>query len=223
LGFEALVRWQHPEQGLIAPADFIPLAEDAGVIEAIDLWVLEKACTQLRIWQDRFPTAKDITMNVNLSGKQFSKPDLVSKIEQILQKTNVANSSLKIEVTESVLIEKTSLATQILSELQALNIKVCIDDFGTGYSSLSYLHRFPIHTLKIDRSFISRLDSNSGDGEIVKAIIILGINLGLNVIAEGVETEAQLSFLETHNCHAGQGYYLFEPLQADAIATLLER
>ncbi|PZO38316.1 MAG: two-component system response regulator [Pseudanabaena frigida] len=223
LGFEALVRWQHPEQGLITPADFITLAEDAGVIEAIDLWVLEKACTQLRTWQDRFPTAKDITMNVNLSGKQFSKPDLVSKIEQILQKTNVANSSLKIEVTESVLIEKTSLATQILSELQALNIKVCIDDFGTGYSSLSYLHRFPIHTLKIDRSFISRLDSNSGDGEIVKAIIILGINLGLNVIAEGVETEAQLSFLETHNCHAGQGYYLFKPLQADAIATLLER
>jgi len=222
LGFEALVRWQHPEQGLISPAEFIPLAEDAGLVGAIDFWVLEKACIQLRIWQDRFPSAADLTMNVNLSGKQFTKPDLVSQIEQILKRTNVSNSSLKIEVTESILIEKTSLATQILSELNELNIQICIDDFGTGYSSLSYLHRFPIHTLKIDQSFIARLNNNPEDGEIVKAIIILGINLGLNVIAEGVETAEQLNFLEANNCHAGQGYYLFKPMEANAVTKLLK-
>jgi diguanylate cyclase (GGDEF)-like protein len=221
LGFEALVRWQHPEQGLISPAEFIPLAEDAGLVGAIDFWVLEKACTQLRIWQDRFPFAADLTMNVNLSGKQFTKPDLVSQIEQILKRTNISNSSLKIEVTESILIEKTSLATQILSELKERKIKICIDDFGTGYSSLSYLHRFPIHTLKIDQSFISRVGHNSKDEEIVKAIIVLGINLGFNVVAEGIETDAQLRFLETNNCHAGQGYYLFKPLEADKITELL--
>ncbi len=206
---------------MISPAEFVPLAEDAGLIGGIDFWILEKACTQLRIWQDQFPSAANLTMNVNLSGKQFTKPDLVSQIEQILKRTNVSNSSLKIEVTESILIEKTSLATQILNELKERNIKVCIDDFGTGYSSLSYLHRFPIHTLKIDQSFISRLGHNPEDGEIVKAIIVLGINLGLNVVAEGIETDAQLRFLETNDCHAGQGYYLFKPLEADKITALL--
>ena len=222
LGFEALVRWQHPEQGLIAPAEFIPLAEDAGLIGAIDFWVLEEACAQLRTWQDQFPIAKDLTMNVNLSGKQFTKLDLISQIEKILERTNLSNTNLKIEVTESILIEKTSLANQILNELQERNIQVCIDDFGTGYSSLSYLHRFPIHTLKIDRSFVSQLDNDNEDGEIVKAIIVLGINLGLNVIAEGIETSEQFSFLEANNCHAGQGYHLYQPLEAHAIATLLK-
>ncbi|GBO55779.1 diguanylate cyclase/phosphodiesterasewith PAS/PAC sensor [Pseudanabaena sp. lw0831] len=221
LGFEALVRWQHPEQGLVSPAEFIPIAEDIGLIGAIDFWVLQEACSQLRAWQDQFPMAKALTMNVNLSGRQFAKPDLTSQIEKVLSRTNLNHASLKIEVTESILIEKTSLSTKILSELQEQNIQICIDDFGTGYSSLSYLHRFPIHTLKIDQSFVSRIDSNSKDGEIVKAIIILGINLGLNVVAEGVETAEQLCFLEANNCHAGQGYYLFKPLEADTITKLL--
>ena len=222
LGFEALVRWQHPEQGLIAPAEFIPLAEDAGLIGAIDFWILEEACTQLRTWQDQFPIAEYLTMNVNLSGKQFTKLDLISQIEKILERTNLSSTNLKIEITESILIEKTSLANQILNELKERNIQVCIDDFGTGYSSLSYLRRFPIHTIKIDRSFVSRLDNDNEDGEIVKAIIVLGINLGLNVIAEGIETSEQFSFLEAHNCHAGQGYHLYKPLEAKAIAILLE-
>jgi diguanylate cyclase (GGDEF)-like protein len=222
LGFEALARWQHPEQGLIYPAEFIPLAEDAGLIVDIDFWVLEKACFQLRAWQEQFPIAANLTMNVNLSAKQFSKSDLSSQIENIIQKTKINNHNLKIEVTESILIEKTSLAAQILGELSENNIQTCIDDFGTGYSSLSYLHRFPIHTLKIDRSFINQLDHHSGDGEIVKAIIVLGINLGLNVIAEGVETAEQLDYLKSCNCDAGQGYHLFAPLEAEAIAPLLE-
>ena len=222
LGFEALVRWQHPDQGLVSPAEFIPLAEETGLIGGIDFWVLEKACSQLRIWQDQFAVAETLTMSVNLSGRQFTKPDLISQIEQVLKKTNLSNTNLKIEVTESILIEKTSLATQILSELKERNIQICIDDFGTGYSSLSYLHRFPIHTLKIDQSFIARLNNNSEDGEIVKAIIVLGINLSLNVIAEGIETAEQLNFLEANNCHAGQGYYLFKPMEANAVTNLLK-
>lgn len=222
LGFEALVRWQHPDQGLLAPAEFIPLAEDAGLISGIDFWVLQEACSQLRTWQDLYPKIKDLTISVNLSGKHFTKPDLVDKIAQILEKTNLHGANLKIEITESILIEKTSLARQILDELNNRNMQVCIDDFGTGYSSLSYLHRFPINTLKIDRSFITRLDHESEHNEIVKAIIALGINLGLNVVAEGVETAGQLDFLETNNCHSAQGYYLFKPLGADEIAKLLE-
>ncbi|WP_103670043.1 EAL domain-containing protein [Pseudanabaena sp. BC1403] len=221
LGFEALVRWQHPEQGLLYPKDFIAIAEDAGLIVAIDFWVLQEACTRLRAWQEQFPIAMNLTMNVNLSAKQFTKPNLTSEIENILKQANLNNHNLKIEITESILIEKTSLAAQILGELSERNIQTCIDDFGTGYSSLSYLHRFPIHTLKIDQSFINRLDHNLEDGEIVKAIIVLGINLGLNVVAEGVETAEQLERLKNYNCQAGQGYYLFKPLEAEAIATLL--
>ena len=222
LGFEALVRWQHPEQGLLYPKDFIAIAEDAGLIVAIDFWVLQEACTRLRAWQEQFPIAMNLTMNVNLSAKQFTKPNLTSEIENILKQANLNNHNLKIEITESILIEKTSLAAQILGELSERNIQTCIDDFGTGYSSLSYLHRFPIHTLKIDQSFINRLDHNLEDGEIVKAIIVLGINLGLNVVAEGVETAEQLERLKNYNCQAGQGYYLFKPLEAEAIATLLK-
>ena len=216
IGFEALVRWQHPEQGLIFPEEFIFLAEEAGLITAIDFWVLQEACQQLQSWQKQFSIASNLTMSVNLSAKQFTKPDLTGQIESIIRKANLSNTNLKIEITESILIERTSLATQILSELKERNIHTCIDDFGTGYSSLSYLHRFPIHTLKIDRSFVSRIDHNSEYSEIVKAIIILGINLGLYVIAEGVETAEQLRFLETHSCHAGQGYHFFMPLDATA-------
>jgi len=224
LGFESLVRWQHPEKGLIYPGDFVPFAEDIGMIMAIDLWVMQEACSQLKTWQEQYPNAQALVMNVNLSARQFTQPNLTSQIEDILKRTNLAHANLKIEITERSLIEKTLIATQILDELNELQIQTCIDDFGTGYSSLSYLHRFPIHTVKIDRSFITRLSDTAedSDGEIVKAIITLGINLGLNVIAEGVETEQQLQFLKINNCHAGQGYYLFKPQSAEAIAGLLE-
>jgi diguanylate cyclase (GGDEF)-like protein len=222
LGFEALIRWQHPDQGLILPWEFISLAEDTGLIVPIDCWVLQEACSQLSAWQAMFPIASTLTVSVNLSAKQFAKADLTSQILRILENSHLKPSNLKIEVTESLFIEKTSLAKQILDELNELNIYTCIDDFGTGYSSLSYLHRFPIHTLKIDQSFINRLSSNnSEDQEIVKAIITLGINLGLNVVAEGVETAEQVKFLKENNCHAVQGYYFFQPLESQAIATLL--
>ncbi len=222
LGFESLIRWQHPEQGLLNPASFVPLAEDIGLIVMIDFWVLNEACRQMQCWQKLYPAAAQLTIHVNLSARQFNQYGLTEQINQILAQTNLSNANLKIEITESILIEKTSIANQILSELSAQNIQICIDDFGTGYSSLSYLHQFPIHTLKIDRSFISQLKKDTGDGEIVKAIIILGINLGLNVIAEGIETEEQLNFLKSHSCHAGQGHHLFLPLSADEVAKLLQ-
>jgi diguanylate cyclase (GGDEF)-like protein len=221
IGFEALIRWQHPDRGLVMPAEFIPLAEDTGLIVAIDCWVLQEACSQLSIWQAMFPSISKLTVNVNLSAKQFEKVDLASQIEKILKSNHLQPTNLKIEVTESLLIEKTSLASQILGELNSLHIYICIDDFGTGYSSLSYLHRFPIHTLKIDRSFIIRINADHHeDGEIVKAIITLAINLGLTVVAEGVENLEQLEFLRLNNCHAVQGYYFYKPLEAEAIGKL---
>ncbi|OIP68671.1 MAG: two-component system response regulator [Oscillatoriales cyanobacterium CG2_30_44_21] len=223
LGFEALIRWQHPEKGLIYPVDFVPFAEDVGMIVAIDQWVMQESCAQLKAWQDQYSLAQVLVMNVNLSARQFNQPNLTSQIKDILEKANLNSTNLKIEITERTLIEKTSIATQILGELSDLQIQTCIDDFGTGYSSLSYLHRFPIHTVKIDRSFVTRLNDadESSDREIIKAIIALGLNLGLNVIAEGVETEQQLEFLKVNNCHAGQGYYLGEPQTTEAIASLL--
>lgn len=222
LGFESLIRWQHPEQGLLHPSSFVPLAEDIGLIVTIDFWVLKEACRQMQYWQNVYRAAATLTIHVNLSARQFNQYGLTERINQILAETNLSNANLKIEITESILIEKTSIANQILSELNAQNIQICIDDFGTGYSSLSYLHQFPIHTLKIDRSFISQLKKDAGDGEIVKAIIILGINLGLNVIAEGIETEEQLNFLKSNSCHAGQGHHLFAPLSADEVTKLLQ-
>jgi diguanylate cyclase (GGDEF)-like protein len=221
LGFEALVRWQHPEIGLILPGEFIPIAEDTGLINLIDFWVLREACSQLRRWQIQFPHCSALFVSVNFSGRQFSQSGLMDQIDQILAETALDPRFLRIELTESVLIEKTLIATEILNQLRARNIKVLLDDFGTGYSSLSYLHRFPINTLKIDRSFIAQLGINLGNSEIVKAIINLGLNLGLDVVAEGVETMNQLQFLKEHGCHAGQGHYFSEPVETNAASALI--
>ncbi|NEQ34546.1 MAG: EAL domain-containing protein, partial [Leptolyngbya sp. SIO4C5] len=204
-GFEALVRWQHPEQGFIAPTEFIAIAEDTGLIALIDLWVLQQACSQLYHWRAKFPALSHLTMNVNLSGKQFSRPDLIAQIDQVLTETRLDSSYLKLEITESVLIENANSALNIFEQLKTKGTQICLDDFGTGYSSLSYLRRFPIHTLKIDRSFVARLNTDLEDSEIVKAITNLGLILGLRVVAEGVETLEQLSFLKTTGCHEAQG------------------
>ncbi|MBP0004696.1 MAG: PAS domain S-box protein [Cyanobacteria bacterium SBC] len=223
-GFEALIRWQHPEQGLVSPGDFIPIAEDTGSIVPIDFWVLREACHQLQSWQEAFPDLKDLFVGVNLSGRHFSRKNLIERIDRTLQETNLAPNCLKIEVTESILIQNAELAAETLSQLRSRNIRVCLDDFGTGYSSLSYLHRFPIHTIKIDRSFvstISRENSDSGNFEIVKAILNLALNLNLETVAEGVETEEQLDFLNQNNCHCGQGYYFARPLDSEAATTFL--
>ncbi|MGB8699827.1 MAG: EAL domain-containing protein [Thermosynechococcaceae cyanobacterium] len=211
-GFEALVRWHHPTRGLIYPNEFIPLAEDTGLIIPIDFWVLREACSQLRQWQDRFPSKTSLYMSVNFSAHQFSQPELMTKIDKILTETNLDSQFLRIEITENILIEKTVIANEILNQFRHRNIKICLDDFGIGYSSLNYLHRFPINTLKIDQSFISQLTVNIGDQEIVKAIVNLGLNLGLDIVAEGIKLPEQLELLAEYDCHSGQGYYFSRPL-----------
>ncbi len=220
-GFEALVRWQHPEQGLVSPNEFIPIAEDTGLIIPIGLWVLRQACQQLKVWQTQFPRLQPITMSVNLSGKQFSQPDLIDDIDQIMRETGVEGKQLKLEITESVLIENSDSATEILQKLRDRQIRICIDDFGTGYSSLSYLHRFPITTLKVDRSFVTPLGTHQENNEIVKAIVNLGLNLGLSVVAEGIETPEQLQHLQQLGCHYGQGYWFSRPVDSRTAAGLL--
>ncbi len=217
-GFEALVRWRHPERGLVSPMDFIPVAENTGVITSIDLWTLNQACRQLRQWHLQFPAMQFLTVNVNLSGRQFVRPDLIQQIDQALQASQLNGHSLKVEMTESVLIHNAQMAIDLLHQLRQRQIQVCMDDFGTGYSSLSYLHRFPIDVLKIDKSFVSNLhrsDQSQGDYEIVKAIISLTASLNLAVVAEGIETAEQAAYLREHQCWGGQGYYFSKPLTID--------
>ncbi len=220
-GFEALVRWQHPERGYIQPDKFISLAEETDLILPIGKWVLTEACRQLRVWQQQFPEHASLSMSVNLSCKQFRQPDLVEQVNRILQETGLDARSLKLEITESVVMENIDTAINMMKELRALGVQLSMDDFGTGYSSLSYLHRFPISTLKIDRSFVSRMDGNNENREIVRTIVMLARNLGMEVVAEGVEGENQLSQLIALECQYGQGYFFSKPAQADTAAELL--
>lgn len=223
VGFEALLRWQHPEQGMIPPTKFIPLAEETGLINSIGKWVLEKACQQLQIWQQQFPSDPPLTMNVNLSTQQLSQPNLVAQVQQVLEETGVNPCTLKLEITETAVMENPETAIVVLEQLKSLGIKLCIDDFGTGYSSLAYLHNFPIDTLKIDRSFISRIDSEVEQLEIVQAIIRLAWNLGIDVVTEGVESLRQAAQLRALRCEYGQGYLFSKPLDAAAVEQLIKQ
>jgi diguanylate cyclase (GGDEF)-like protein/PAS domain S-box-containing protein len=220
-GFEALLRWQHPEHGIISPLTFIPLAEETGLIIPIGQWVLREACRQARAWQDQFPSDPPLSISVNLSGKQFLQVDLIERIEEILIETGLQASSLEIEITESAIIENIDSATLKLRQLKTLGVRLSLDDFGTGYSSLSYLHRFPIDTIKIDRSFVSRMNSPK-NSEIVQTIVTLAGNLGLKVIAEGVETREQIIHLTGLNCDLVQGYLLSKPIDGEAMRDLIE-
>jgi len=215
-GFEALVRWHHPERGLIAPMDFIPIAEETGMIVQIGEQVLREACRQMRSWYVSFPTQPKNFMCVNLSVKQFSQPDLTARVAEILNETGLAASSLKLEITESAVMENVETATEMLEQLRKLGVQLAMDDFGTGYSSLSNLHRFPINTLKIDRSFITRMADNNENAEIVRTISGLAQNLGMDVVAEGVETPEQLELLKSLGCQFGQGYFFSKPLDSQA-------
>lgn len=217
-GFEALARWQHPEQGLVSPSDFIPIAEATGLIVQVDQWVMREACHQLRIWQQRFqPLPTPLTMGINISGKHFEQADLVTYVDRVLQETGLDGRSIKLEVTESILIENSTAAQETLKQLKQRGIQIYIDDFGTGYSSLSYLHKFSIDVLKIDRSFISRPIQELEASEVVRAIINLGLNLGLEVVAEGVETAEQVEFLKSQNCSYAQGNWFSEAVDAHTI------
>jgi diguanylate cyclase (GGDEF)-like protein/PAS domain S-box-containing protein len=220
-GFEALIRWQHPERGFVSPDEFITIAEETGLITPIGQWVLEEACRQIRLWQDEFPQFPPLQVSVNLSSKQFINSNLTEQIRRILRETNVQPQSLKLEITESMVMENFETAVEMLEQLRTLGLEFSIDDFGTGYSSLSYLHRFPISTLKIDRSFVSRMIENNENAEIVRTIIMLARSLKMNVVAEGVETRDQLAQLALLECEYGQGYYFSRPLDAKGAARLL--
>jgi diguanylate cyclase (GGDEF)-like protein/PAS domain S-box-containing protein len=216
-GFEALVRWRHPERGLISPLDFIPLAEETGQIIPIGQWVLRQACKQMHKWQRQYGMEHPLFISVNLSGKQFAQKDLIEQVQKTITETRLNPRGLKLEITESVVMENIEMATQMLQQLRDLGVQLSIDDFGTGYSSLSYLHRFPIDTLKVDKSFVMEMVDNNENIEIVRTIIMLAQNLGMDVIAEGIETKEQLALLRKLKCEKGQGYYFSKPLEtADA-------
>lgn len=219
--FEALVRWSHPRRGLISPAEFIPIAEETGLIVPIGTWALREACYQMRRWQDRLPAALSLTVSVNLSTKQVMQPDFPGQVRRILEETRLPANALRLEITESVIMERANDAADTLRALHDMGIGLCFDDFGTGYSSLSVLHRFPMDALKIDRSFVSRMGEADENVEIVRAILMLARNLGREVVAEGVETEEQLAQLAALECDAVQGYYLSRPVDHDAAETLI--
>ena len=222
-GFEALARWQHPQRGFISPLDFISIAEETGLIIELGRLVLRESCRQMRAWQLENPNQKALTISVNLSGKQFTQHNLIEQIRQILQETGLDPHSLKLEITESVVMENAETAKSMLMQLRALGVKLSIDDFGTGYSSLSYLHRFPVNTLKIDRSFISSMSAGDENLEIVRTIMTLANNLGMDVVAEGVETEKQLAQLKEMRCEYGQGYLFSKPLTVEAASEFLQK
>ncbi len=219
-GFEALVRWQHPQRGWVSPAEFIPVAEETGLIIPLGWWVLRQACRQIHIWQQQVPVHSPLIVSVNISGKQLTQSHLVTQIKQILRETGLDASSLKLEITESVLVDNIEAAVPILKQLKALGIGLSIDDFGTGYSSLSYLHQMPIDTLKIDRSFVHDVDCDPEKIEIIRTVVGLSWNLGMNVVAEGVETKKQMYQLQALNCDYGQGYFFSRPVNAKAAKAL---
>jgi EAL domain-containing protein (putative c-di-GMP-specific phosphodiesterase class I) len=217
-GFEALVRWQHPERGLICPEEFISVAEETGHIVALDRWVLREACRQTKLWQERFP---GLTVSVNLSPRQFLHADLVVELEGVLKETGLDAGCLKLEITENVLMSDGETVRGTLSGIKALGVELYLDDFGTGYSSLSYLHRFPVDVLKIDRSFVGRIGADGENSEIARAIITLAHGMGLGVIAEGIETREQLAELLSLSCRYGQGSLFSKPVAAEEVERMM--
>ncbi len=222
-GFEALVRWQHPERGVVSPAEFIPAAEDTGLIVEIGRYVLGEACRTVAGWQKEAAAGAGLILAVNISARQFSDPELVENVRRALSESGLPAHLLKLEITETTIMEDPELTADKLGRIKALGAQISIDDFGTGYSSMSYLQRFPLDHLKIDLSFIRSLDQAPENREIVKAIIGLAHNLGLKVVAEGVEREVQRDLLASLDCEYGQGYHFSQPVSADEAAAMLRR
>jgi predicted signal transduction protein with EAL and GGDEF domain len=222
VGFETLSRWQRPE-GLVMPEDFIAVADETGIILPINRQLLYEACRQLRFWQALFPSDPPLTINVNITPKEFAQPDLASQIGKTLQETGLDPCCLNLEITETIAMADAERSAVVMSELKALGVRLDIDDFGTGYSSLSRLQRFPVDTLKIDRSFISRMDTDVETREIVRIIVMLAHGLRLKVVAEGVETQAQANLLKDIGCELAQGYLYSRPAPAETIEQLLRK
>ncbi len=220
-GFEALLRWQHPTRGLLGPIEFIPVAEETGLIRELGWWNLREACRQISEWRAGLNAHRHLTISVNLSAKQFLQPNLVEDIKKLLDELALSPEALKLEITESTVMADPSAAVEMLQQIKSLGIRLAIDDFGTGYSSLSYLHRFPLDTLKIDRSFISGMGDEGEGMEIARTILPMANNLRLDVVAEGVETIQQVAMLKKLECKYGQGFYFSRPLTAEGTTALL--
>lgn len=220
IGFEALVRWNHPT-GIISPYHFIPLAEETGFIIPLGQWIIQTACEQMQRWHSEFPELADLGLSINLSGRQFSHPDLIKEINAVLRSTQLPADCLKMEVTESIAMQNVETSIDLLLQLKTMGLKLSIDDFGTGYSSLSYLCQFPIDTLKVDRSFVVRMQQSDADYAIVQTIVTLSHALGMTIVAEGIETVEQRDILKNLGCEYGQGYLFAKPLcVADAEALM---
>jgi EAL domain-containing protein (putative c-di-GMP-specific phosphodiesterase class I) len=223
VGVEALVRWQHPTRGLLVPDEFIPLAEETGLIVPLGQWVLEQACRQTRQWQLDHPEQPPIRVSVNLSARQFQQPDLVARVAQVIAETGIEARTLVLELTETLLLRDTEAMLARIRALKSLGVQLAIDDFGTGYSSLSYLKRLPVDILKVDKSFIDPIAANPTDNAVLQAIVRLGHTLELQTVAEGVEAVQQSEHLRDLGCHYGQGYFYSKPARADDIDELLGR
>ncbi|MGB3199540.1 MAG: EAL domain-containing protein [Nodosilinea sp.] len=222
-GFEALVRWHQKDRGFVLPSAFIPAAEETGLIMALGQWIFREACRQLRHWHTVFPHYRHLTMSINLSNRQFGQADLIGQIEAALQETQVNGHCVRLEITESMVMGDVDAAIDLMLKLKSLDLKLAIDDFGTGYSSLSYLHRFPMDTLKVDKSFVGRLENSKEYRAIINTILTLGQMLGMEVVAEGVETATQASILRQEGCNYGQGYFFAKPLSAAGALDLLQQ
>jgi len=222
IGFEALVRWNHPLRGMIPPNEFIPVAEDTGLVLPIGKWILKEACHQMRVWQERFPLSNSLTIAVNLSAVQLEQADLSKQIADILEESRLNPECLRLEITESVIMKNAEQAAITVKNLRKMGVRVSIDDFGTGYSSLSYLHRFPVDTLKVDRSFINRIGQTGENCAIIQTIINLARSLNMEVVAEGVETVEQLEFLRGMDCAYGQGFYYSRPVDSRSAAEMVK-
>jgi diguanylate cyclase (GGDEF)-like protein/PAS domain S-box-containing protein len=217
ISFEALVRWNHPTRGLIYPLEFIPMAEENGLINTIGDWILRESCRELRTLQERYPKLPPLKMSVNISGKQFAQPDLASKISAIIRETGIDAHTLALEITESMIMENVDAAVETMNRLRSMGIQIHIDDFGTGYSSLSYLHRFPIDAIKIDRTFINKLSADGKNKDIILSILSLAAGMHFDVIAEGVEMNHQLVNMQNMQCQFGQGFLISVPMEPGAI------
>jgi EAL domain-containing protein (putative c-di-GMP-specific phosphodiesterase class I) len=219
-GVEALIRWQHPERGLVGPLQFISIAEDCGLMLPIGKWVLRESCRQAKAWQDA--GLPPIDMAVNVSSVEFRNDEFLESVGTILKETRLEPCYLELELTESVLMQHAEFSVPLLQKLKAMGLRLAIDDFGTGYSSLSYLRQFPIDTLKVDQSFIHEINADTDEATIISAVINMGCRMKHRVIAEGVETAEQLAFLRAHGCDEAQGYYFAQPMPATETAKLLE-
>ena len=222
VGFEALLRWNHPKRGILLPVDFLTVAEDSGIIEQIGEWVVFQACLQMKQWHEKYPQFQNLGININISARQFKNPGFINLLDTVIKDTGLKPDRIHLEITETVLIENQNLANNKFKSLQKMGFEIHIDDFGIGYSSMGYLQNFPIDTIKIDRSFIHSMGEEEKGSQLVNAMITMAHHLGMMVIAEGIETGKQLHDLKSMSCDYGQGFYLSHPFPSPEIDLIIQ-